>query len=110
MFGFQKDVTLVSHVPKVGKAVLFLSTMHHTDDIIVEDVKKPISKINKHYNATKSGVDTKVLIGDNLSCHSSEEVLKLGEKENIKFVCFPPNSTHVAQPLDVSFFRPLKRI
>lgn len=58
MFGFQKDVTLVSHVPKVGKAVLFLSTMHHNDKVFTEDVKKPISQINKHYNATKSGVDT----------------------------------------------------
>lgn len=58
MFGFQKDVTLVSHVPRVGKAVLFLSTLHHNNDIITEDVKKPISRINKHYNATKSGVDT----------------------------------------------------
>lgn len=53
---------------------------------------------------------TKVLIGDNLSSHFSEEVLKLAAKENVRFVCLPPNSTHVAQPLDVSFFGPLKRI
>ncbi|KAG4073526.1 hypothetical protein HA402_000750 [Bradysia odoriphaga] len=58
MFGFRKDITLASHVPKVGKAVLFLSTMHHNNNIITEDVKKPMSQINKHYNATKSGVDT----------------------------------------------------
>lgn len=52
----------------------------------------------------------KVLIGDNLSSHFSEEVLELAAKENVRFVCLPPNSTHVAQPLDVSFFGPLKRI
>lgn len=58
MFGFQEDITLASHVPKVGKAVLFLSTVHHNNSIIYEENKKPISTINKHYNATKSGVDT----------------------------------------------------
>lgn len=58
LFGFQKDMTLASHVPKVGKAVLFLSTMHHTNNVIVEEGKKPISQINKFYNKTKSGVDT----------------------------------------------------
>lgn len=58
MFGFQKDITLASHVPKVGKAVLFLSTIHHTNNIITEEGKKPISQINKYYNQTKSGVDT----------------------------------------------------
>lgn len=58
MFGFQRDITLVPHVPKVGKAILFLSTLHHSNNIITDQVKKPISQINKHYNATKSGVDT----------------------------------------------------
>lgn len=27
---------------------------------------------------------------------------------NIKFILLPPNSTHMCQPLDVAFFRPLK--
>lgn len=58
MFGFREKMTLVSHVPKVGKAVLLLSSMHHTDKIITEDGQKPISEINKYYNKTKSGVDT----------------------------------------------------
>lgn len=57
MFGFRENMTLVSHVPKVGKAVLFLSTMHHNAKIITED-EKSMSEVNKHYNNTKSGVDT----------------------------------------------------
>lgn len=50
----------------------------------------------------------KVLIGDNLSSHFNQDVLELCEMNNIKFVCLPPNATHICQPLDVAFFRPLK--
>ena len=51
---------------------------------------------------------TKVVIGDNLSSHFSEHVLRTCANEDIRFVCLPPNATHLAQPLDVAFFRPLK--
>lgn len=51
---------------------------------------------------------TKVVVGDNLSSHFTDEVLELCRQNNISFVCLPPNSTHLTQPLDVSFFRPLK--
>ncbi|KAK6167093.1 hypothetical protein SNE40_021197 [Patella caerulea] len=50
-----------------------------------------------------------VLIGDNLSSHFTSEILKSCEENNIAFVCLPPNSTHICQPLDVSFFAPMKR-
>lgn len=50
-----------------------------------------------------------VLIGDNLSSHFTEEVLKICSANNICFVCLPPNSTSLAQPLDVAFFGPLKK-
>ncbi len=52
----------------------------------------------------------KVLIGDNLSSHFSVEVLKLCSENDIHFDCLPPNSTHLMQPLDVSFFALLKRV
>lgn len=52
----------------------------------------------------------KVIIGDNLSSHFSDEVLQLCRSNDILFVCLPPNSTHLTQPLDVSFFGPMKRI
>ena len=51
----------------------------------------------------------KVLIGDNLSSHFSNEVLDLCEKNNINFICMPPNATHFCQPLDVAYFAPMKR-
>ncbi|KAA0184225.1 hypothetical protein HAZT_HAZT004487 [Hyalella azteca] len=51
----------------------------------------------------------KAVIGDNLSAHFSETVLKLAEDNDIKFVCLPPNSTDKTQPLDVAFFGPMKK-
>ncbi|KAJ8911571.1 hypothetical protein NQ315_008914 [Exocentrus adspersus] len=50
----------------------------------------------------------KVLIGDNLSSHLSVEVVSLCKENNIRFVFLPGNSTHLTQPLDIAFFRPLK--
>lgn len=50
----------------------------------------------------------KVLLGDNLSSHFTKEVLQLCKDNNIDFVCLPPNATHLCQPLDVSFFGPMK--
>lgn len=57
IFGFQKNISIASHVPKVGKAVIFMSTMHHSPDILEVNGKK-ISEINSFYNKTKGGVDT----------------------------------------------------
>lgn len=51
----------------------------------------------------------KVLIGDNLSSHITQEVLDKCRQNDIYFVCLPPNSTHLTQPLDVAFFHPLKQ-
>ena len=54
----------------------------------------------------KSG--TKVMIGDNLSSHFSAKVIDLANQNDIKFVTFPSNTTHLCQPLDVAVFRPTK--
>jgi hypothetical protein len=51
----------------------------------------------------------KVIIGDNLSSHFSPEVLQLCRKYDIAFKCLPTNTTHIMQPLDVSYFAPLKK-
>lgn len=50
----------------------------------------------------------KVLIGDNLASHLDNDVITACELNNISFVCLVPNSTHLCQPLDVGFFRPMK--
>lgn len=50
----------------------------------------------------------KALIGDNLSSHLSPHVIDLCNQNDIKFICLPPNTTHLTQPLDVAYFRPLK--
>ncbi|KAG5878381.1 hypothetical protein JTB14_020617 [Gonioctena quinquepunctata] len=50
----------------------------------------------------------KVLVGDNLSSHVTLSVIQECENNNIRFVLLPPNSTHLLQPLDVAYFRPLK--
>lgn len=55
-FGFDGDLTLVSYVPKTNRAVILLSTMHHTNVVDGGEEKKP--EIVLDYNATKGGVDT----------------------------------------------------
>lgn len=56
----------------------------------------------------KKSEGKKVLIGDNLSSHVNLRVLKACKEENIAFIALPPNSTHLTQPLDIAFFRPMK--
>lgn len=55
IFCFDPQLTLTSYVPKKGKAVILLSSMHHDAAIDVDNANKP--EIIMHYNKTKSGVD-----------------------------------------------------
>lgn len=57
----------------------------------------------------KSRTGQKMLIGDNLSSHFSGDVIKKCNELNISFICLPPNTTHLTQPLDVGVYGPLKR-
>lgn len=87
---------------------------------------------NTKYNRTKSGwfdamcfqdwfdriavpwakelTGRKILIGDNLSSHIQIEVVRQCLRNDVRLVFLPPNSTHITQPLDVGFFRPLNSI
>lgn len=76
---------------------------------------------NCKYNRTSSGwfdgntfedfnskTGKKILIEDNLSSHLSLNTIKKCQEQDVHFVFLPPNSTHLTQPLDVAFFRPMK--
>lgn len=54
IFGFTKDITITSFVPKRNRAVVLVSSMHHTPDVD-QNSKKP--EIILFYNSTKFGVD-----------------------------------------------------
>ena len=55
IFCFDRQLTLVSYVPKQGKSVILLSSMHHDKTIDESQKKKP--DIILYYNKTKGVVD-----------------------------------------------------
>jgi hypothetical protein len=57
LFGFQKDCTITSYVPKKNKIVILLSTLHNNASIDQDtgDQQKP--EMITFYNQTKYGVD-----------------------------------------------------
>ncbi|CAK1552928.1 unnamed protein product [Leptosia nina] len=54
LFGFTKQKTICSHVPKKNRAVILVSSMHH-NEVVDENTKIP--EIILYYNSTKGGVD-----------------------------------------------------
>ncbi|CAK1583895.1 unnamed protein product [Parnassius mnemosyne] len=54
IYGFQKDKTLVSFVPKKNNSIALISSMHH-ETVTNPETKKP--EIIEFYNSTKGGVD-----------------------------------------------------
>lgn len=59
VFAYNNQITALSYVPKKGKNVVLISTMHSNSndiDVATGDEKKP--EIISFYNATKEGVDT----------------------------------------------------
>lgn len=50
-----------------------------------------------------------MVLGDNLSSHFSGVVIQLCNQHNISFICLPPNTTHLTQPLDTAVFGLLKK-
>jgi len=49
-----------------------------------------------------------LLLVDSHSSHFEPETMRAVAEHGVVIICLPPHCTHVAQPLDVSFFRPLK--
>lgn len=60
--------------------------------------------------STRKGKDPhpRVLLLDGLRARSCDEVLKYAQENKITLIAFPPNLSHLMQPLDVCFFGPLK--
>ncbi len=55
IFGFKEEKTLVSYVPKKNKAVILISSEHHSNSVRDDETKKP--EIILFYNKTKGSVD-----------------------------------------------------
>lgn len=67
---------------------------------------KVLEHVAKH---TKPSNDDKILlIVDGHSSHKDVAVLEFAKRNGIVMLCLPPHCTHRMQPLDVSFFGPLK--
>lgn len=49
-----------------------------------------------------------VLFLDGHSSHLTLNLSKFCKEHEIILIALPPNSTHIMQPLDISFFHPLK--
>ena len=49
-----------------------------------------------------------MLLVDDHSSHYEPDTIKAAAEHGVVIFCIPPHCTHVAQPLDVSFFHPLK--
>lgn len=55
-FGFHKDMTLVSYMPKKSKVVLLVSSFHHDATMDLKIAEKPKPEMVSFYNSTKTGV------------------------------------------------------
>lgn len=64
----------------------------------------------KHFQSfVKASVNDKIiLIVDGHASHKGIETLEYAKENGIHVICLPPHCTHRMQPLDVSFFAPLK--
>ena len=49
-----------------------------------------------------------LLLLDGHSSHYEPDTIQIAAEEGVVIMCLPPHTTHVSQPLDVSFFKPLK--
>lgn len=63
-----------------------------------------------HKNLKKKDIQFPVILFvDNHSSHISEDIHRLSKRLEIHLICLYPNSTHIIQPLDVSYFYTFKR-
>jgi len=71
--------------------------------------QRVVSEMVTAFNVYRSSSDPVLLIPDGHGSHvKAIDALNFAEKHNITIICLPPHTTHRTQPLDVSFFKPLK--
>ncbi|GLV46045.1 uncharacterized protein CBL_05132 [Carabus blaptoides fortunei] len=58
LFGFTTTITMMSYVPKKGKSVMLISTLHKDTAIDKESGDAQKAELLTFYNMTKGGVDT----------------------------------------------------
>ena len=58
LFGFQKDIMLVSYAPKPKKTVILVSTVHVDNKIDPDSGEQQKPSVFTFYNAAKGGVHT----------------------------------------------------
>ena len=64
--------------------------------------------LTKHFMENAVSFRPLLLLLDGHSTHFEPKSLELARKNEIIVFCLPPHTTHVCQPLDCSFFKPLK--
>jgi hypothetical protein len=57
LFGFRKEATVVSYIPKKGKNVILISSLHFDDAIDCKTGSQLKPEIVTFYKRTKSGID-----------------------------------------------------
>ena len=66
------------------------------------------SFLTEHFITNAVSYRPLLLLLDGHSTHFEPKSLDLAKKHKIVVFCLPPHTTHVCQPLDCSFFKPLK--
>lgn len=103
VFPRKRMTFLLSKDGPAGAAYFCSDNGWSNEDIFVEWLKHFV----KHSNATvKNPV---LLVLDNHSSHCSLKAYDFCKKNGIVMLSLPPHSSHRMQPLDVSFFGPLKK-
>lgn len=62
-----------------------------------------------HVHRTREPGKRVILVGDNLASHFAPSVIQAAQENDIYMCPFPPNATHLMQPLDVAVFGPMKK-
>lgn len=65
--------------------------------------------LEKHFLIHAVGARPLLLLVDGHSSHYDPGSIKFAKQQGIEIFCLPPHTTHEAQPLDISFFGPLKK-